>query len=172
MKMHLTPRYLSKEDLYKEFPRLYYGVDGKWFMVMTEDGRICALTLSSFPNPSSLLRLFSKHTLIEKKVKFPQTVRYLLAGTPFQHQVWKALLNIPRGVVETYQDLARRLSLPKAVRAVANAVGANPISPVVPCHRVVGTHHQMRGYHWGIPAKVALLREEGVDLSSFKGLSI
>lgn len=168
--MQINPQFLSKESFYKSYPQLHYGWTEKWFVVQTEDQKICGLALSSFPNPSSLLRLFKRHVLIENDVYVPHLPAFLLAGTPFQQRVWNALLEIPCGVVESYQDLANRLHLPKAVRAVANAVGANPISPLIPCHRVIASRGHIGGYHWGLAAKTALLREEGFDFSYLKGL--
>jgi AraC family transcriptional regulator of adaptative response/methylated-DNA-[protein]-cysteine methyltransferase len=84
-------------------------------------------------------------------------------GTPFQHQVWRALLDIPRGEVVSYQDIAHKVGRPKAVRAVGSAVGANPISPLIPCHRVVGSNGSFGGYYWGLDIKRALLQEEGAQ---------
>ena len=85
----------------------------------------------------------------------------LQAGTPFQQDVWTALLAIPRGGTTSYAELARRLGRPKAARAVGAAVGRNPISIVVPCHRVLGTGGSLTGYAGGLERKTALLRLEG-----------
>lgn len=78
-------------------------------------------------------------------------------GTPFQQRVWRALLDIPYGETVSYGDLARRLGDSKAVRAVGLANGANPISIVVPCHRVIGANGSLVGYGGGLPMKRALL---------------
>jgi len=83
------------------------------------------------------------------------------AGTAFQQRVWTALLHIPRGATESYGALARRLGQPTAVRAVGAAVGRNPWSVVVPCHRVLGQGGSLTGYAGGIDRKTALLRLEG-----------
>ena len=85
----------------------------------------------------------------------------LQAGTPFQQDVWTALLAIPRGGTTSYAELARRLGRPRAARAVGAAVGRNPVSIVVPCHRVVGTGGSLTGYAGGLERKTALLRLEG-----------
>jgi len=74
-------------------------------------------------------------------------------GTDFQKTVWKELLNIPYGMTLSYGDLSRKLGNPKAIRAVAAANGANPISILVPCHRVIGSDRKLVGYGGGIPAK-------------------
>lgn len=83
-----------------------------------------------------------------------------LGGTPFQRAVWEALRGIPCGTTVTYAELARRVGRPRAVRAVGAANGANPVSVVVPCHRVVGKDG-LRGYAGGLPRKEWLLAHEG-----------
>lgn len=85
----------------------------------------------------------------------------LAAGTAFQQEVWQALAEIPHGAVTTYAALARDLGRPMAVRAVGAAVGRNPVSVVVPCHRVLGSDGTLTGYAGGLPRKTALLRLEG-----------
>lgn len=82
-------------------------------------------------------------------------------GTPFQQSVWLALLRIPSGQSQTYGDLARQLGNPRAVRAVGAAVGRNPVSIIVPCHRVLGADGQLTGYAGGLWRKQALLKLEG-----------
>lgn len=86
----------------------------------------------------------------------------LLAGTDFQVKVWNELLKIPFGETISYGDLAQRIGMPKAVRAVANANGANPLSVFVPCHRVIGGDRSLTGYGGGIEVKRRLLELEGV----------
>jgi methylated-DNA-[protein]-cysteine S-methyltransferase len=83
-----------------------------------------------------------------------------LQGTPFQRSVWQALLGIDAGATCSYGDIARALGRPVAVRAVGSAVGRNPVSILVPCHRVLGSNGAMTGYAGGIERKVALLRLE------------
>jgi methylated-DNA-[protein]-cysteine S-methyltransferase len=78
-------------------------------------------------------------------------------GTPFQRDVWTALAGIPYGTTVTYGELARRLGVPRAVRAVAAGVGANPLLIVVPCHRVIGADGQLTGYAGGLDRKAWLL---------------
>lgn len=82
-----------------------------------------------------------------------------LGGTPFQRDVWAALREIPAGSTITYAELARRVGRPRAVRAVGTANGANPVSVVVPCHRVVGKDG-LRGYAGGLVRKAWLLAHE------------
>ncbi|RKH07118.1 methylated-DNA--[protein]-cysteine S-methyltransferase [Corallococcus carmarthensis] len=82
------------------------------------------------------------------------------AGTPFQREVWRALREIPAGTTTTYGRLAERIGRPKAIRAVGMANGANPISIVVPCHRVVGSNASLTGYAGGLERKRWLLNHE------------
>lgn len=84
-------------------------------------------------------------------------------GTPFQQKVWAALLTIPKGKTITYAALAKQVGKPKAVRAVANAVGANKMLVTIPCHRVVRSDGGLGGYSGkgGVKAKLALLKKEG-----------
>lgn len=81
----------------------------------------------------------------------------MLIGTDFEVEVWETLLKIPVGRATTYQSVAERIGRPAASRAVGAAVGKNPISFVVPCHRVVGSTGALTGYHWGVPRKRAML---------------
>jgi methylated-DNA-[protein]-cysteine S-methyltransferase len=83
-------------------------------------------------------------------------------GTPFQQSVWAALQAIPRGGTTSYAAIARQLGRPQAARAIGGAVGRNPVSIVVPCHRVLGTGGALTGYAGGLERKTALLRLEGV----------
>lgn len=83
-------------------------------------------------------------------------------GTAFQQAVWQALLAIPHGGTSTYGGLSRELGRPAAMRAVGAAVGRNPISVIVPCHRVLGADGSLTGYAGGLARKSALLRLEGV----------
>jgi methylated-DNA-[protein]-cysteine S-methyltransferase len=85
----------------------------------------------------------------------------LARGTSFQQAVWQALLAIPRGATTSYGGLCRELGQPSAMRAVGAAVGRNPISIVVPCHRVLGADGSLTGYAGGLERKRALLRLEG-----------
>jgi AraC family transcriptional regulator of adaptative response/methylated-DNA-[protein]-cysteine methyltransferase len=83
-----------------------------------------------------------------------------LIGAPFQIKVWEALVTIPSGQVTTYGDIAARIGHPAAVRAVGTAVGRNPISFLIPCHRAIRKGGGLGGYHWGLPVKRAILAWE------------
>jgi len=84
------------------------------------------------------------------------------AGTPFQHRVWQELQRIPFGTTLTYGELAQRLGMPGGARAVGHANGRNPLAIVIPCHRLIGSDGQLRGYAGGIALKQGLLQLEGV----------
>lgn len=86
----------------------------------------------------------------------------LLCGSEFQRRVWDALTEIPFGATWSYAELARSIGRPTAVRAVANANGANPVSIFVPCHRVIGSDGSLTGYGGGLDAKRFLLSTESV----------
>ena len=86
-----------------------------------------------------------------------EPLRVVLIGTDFQLRVWEALLAVPRGGATTYGAIARTIGRPKAARAVGAAVGANPISFVVPCHRAMAANGALTGYHWGLTRKRAML---------------
>jgi AraC family transcriptional regulator of adaptative response/methylated-DNA-[protein]-cysteine methyltransferase len=84
-------------------------------------------------------------------------LRVVLIGTDWEVRVWEALMQIPMGRLVTYSDIAGKVRSPAAARAVGAAVGKNPVSFVVPCHRVVGKSGELTGYHWGITRKRAML---------------
>lgn len=86
-----------------------------------------------------------------------EPLRVVLIGTDFQIRVWEQLLEIPLGRLRTYSDLASRIGAPSASRAVGAAVGRNPVSFVVPCHRAIGKSGSLTGYHWGLTRKRAML---------------
>ncbi len=92
--------------------------------------------------------------------------RLHLIGAPFQIKVWEALLRIPSGQVTTYSEIASAIGHPKAVRAVGTAVGRNPVSWLIPCHRALRKSGGLGGYHWGLPVKRALLAYEGARADS------
>lgn len=95
-----------------------------------------------------------------------QPVRVVLIGTDFEVKVWETLLRIPCGTAATYASVANQIGKPTASRAVGAAVGKNPISFVVPCHRVIGTSGALTGYHWGVPRKRAILGWEAGVISA------
>jgi AraC family transcriptional regulator, regulatory protein of adaptative response / methylated-DNA-[protein]-cysteine methyltransferase len=89
-----------------------------------------------------------------------------LIGAPFQIKVWEALLRVPSGHVTTYSEIAARIGNPTAVRAVGTAVGRNPISWLIPCHRALRRDGALGGYHWGLPVKRAMLAWESARVEA------
>ncbi len=87
----------------------------------------------------------------------------LLIGTALQIKVWEALMRIPTGHVTTYSEIAHAVGSPKAVRAVGTAIGKNPISWIIPCHRALRKSGGLGGYHWGLPVKRAMLAYEAAQ---------
>lgn len=87
-------------------------------------------------------------------------VPLLMVGTDFQKQVWQGLIDIPHGTTCSYLELSKRIGNEKAVRAVASANGANAISIMIPCHRIIGSDGSLVGYAGGLPAKKKLLQLE------------
>ena len=89
-----------------------------------------------------------------------------LIGAPFQIKVWEALLSIPSGHVTTYSEIAASIGHPRAVRAVGTAVGRNPISLLIPCHRALRKSGGLGGYHWGLPVKRSILAWESARVEA------
>ena len=99
-------------------------------------------------------------------IKDNQPIRITMIGSDFEISVWETLLKIPMGKAVAYGDIASAIGKPKAARAVGAAVGRNPISFVVPCHRALGKSGALTGYHWGLTRKKAILGWEAGKLSS------
>ena len=95
-----------------------------------------------------------------------QPLRVVLIGTDWEVRVWDALLQIPMGRASTYSDIAQKVRAPNAARAVGAAVGKNPVSFVVPCHRVIGKSGDLTGYHWGVTRKRAMLGWEAGQVAA------
>ncbi|WP_342076523.1 bifunctional helix-turn-helix domain-containing protein/methylated-DNA--[protein]-cysteine S-methyltransferase [Yoonia sp. SS1-5] len=94
-----------------------------------------------------------------------------MIGAPFQLKVWEALLSIPSGHVTTYSEIAQSIGNPKAVRAVGTAVGRNPVSWLIPCHRALRKSGALGGYHWGLPVKRAMLAWESARIDAQADMS-
>ena len=93
-----------------------------------------------------------------------KTIAWRVAGTPFQRKIWTALPKIPAGQTMSYGALAASLGVPNAMRAVGHANGSNPISVVIPCHRLIGANGSLVKYGGGLHRKQWLLRHEGVEI--------
>ncbi|MCF6273353.1 MAG: methylated-DNA--[protein]-cysteine S-methyltransferase [Rhodobacteraceae bacterium] len=103
---------------------------------------------------------------VEATVTGKGEAKLLLSGTGLQIKVWEALLSIPAGEVSTYSDIATHVGKPKAMRAVGTAVGRNPVSWLIPCHRALRKSGALGGYHWGLPVKRAMLARESAQLDA------
>lgn len=156
---------------------IYWG----WFdspfdlaLVMGTSRGICGLALAAEIGTEAALEdmvaRWPKATFIEDPMALRPEVmaafdqkgetRLHLIGAPFQIKVWEALLQIPSGHVTTYSEIAGAVGNPKAVRAVGTAVGRNPVSWLIPCHRALRKSGGLGGYHWGLPVKRAMLAWE------------
>lgn len=127
------------------------------------ENRLChALGATGFDDSSSHVIELAASRLDDYFAAKPPCfdVPVLLTGTPFQKRVWDELVHIPYGQTISYGRLARQTGRSAAVRAVANAVGANPVSVFVPCHRVIGSDNSLTGYSGGLDAKSYMLRLE------------
>ena len=148
-------------------------VDWKYRKMRTSiDKRICTALNAEFVTGDCIVLQDCKTQLTQyfegKRTLFDLPL--LFVGTDFQKQVWNALLEIPYGKSESYLDLSKRLGNEKAIRAVATANGANAISILVPCHRIIGSTGDLVGYAGGLPTKKKLLELEGVLKSNQLGL--
>ena len=112
---------------------------------------------ASYSENTALTRDMAKRIFDPQNWSPDTPLRVTLIGTDFQIRVWDTLLGIPLGRAKTYSDIAEAIDNPKAVRAVGAAVGRNPISFVVPCHRALGKSGALTGYHWGLTRKRAML---------------
>ena len=131
-------------------------------MRSTVDKRIQnGLNAKFIEQPNSLLTLVCHQ--LEQYIEGDRSyfdIPLLLVGSSFQKRVWKALLQVPYNSTSSYLDLAKKLQLPKAVRAIASANGANAIAIIIPCHRIIGSDGSMVGYGGGTPVKKRLLKLE------------
>lgn len=141
--------------------------EAKWqnyrIRMVIEDDKLCELNL--VPAGSATVSA-SKHPYVLQVMEYLQGLRdswnipLKLRGTEFQKSVWHHLLSIPYGTTISYQDLAKAIGRPTAVRAVASAVAKNPVWLICPCHRVIRSNGALGGYAGGIPLKTELLKLE------------
>ena len=139
-----------------------YGVCGLAFCDHINEEIALADMMSRWPSATySAENIFSD---LEFKSVLEQTtkINLCLIGSQLQLQVWSALLKIPAGKVTNYQTLAKHIGKPIAVRAIATAIGRNPLCWLIPCHRVLRTNGELGGYHWGLKVKMAMLRFESI----------
>lgn len=121
-----------------------------------------AVSLEDGPAPGAIKKALAAY--FDGNLARLNAIKWRVAGTPFQHNVWTALQTVPVGTTISYGAFAARLKVPKAVRAVGHANGANPISVVLPCHRLIGANGSLTGYGGGLDRKKWLLEHEGVTL--------
>lgn len=146
------------------------GLAGVWFEgqrhapSMHLDGPTSWAEAAGYPLLEEAARQL-QHYLLGQRAVFELPLD-LSSGTAFQQSVWRALLTIPRGTAKSYGALARQLGNPQAVRAVGTAVGRNPLSVIVPCHRVLGADGSLTGYAGGLDRKRALLTLENARLDA------
>ncbi|MCK1425670.1 methylated-DNA--[protein]-cysteine S-methyltransferase [Bradyrhizobium sp. 180] len=134
------------EHRMRELLRLHYGV----------------VDLSNQPAPTQMRAALSGY--FEGDLGQLSCIAWRTAGTSFQQKVWTALARIPAGTAMSYGALAAKIGMPKAIRAVGHANGSNPISVVLPCHRLIGADGSLVKYGGGLERKRWLLRHEGVEL--------
>jgi methylated-DNA-[protein]-cysteine S-methyltransferase len=134
------------EGRMKELLRLHYG----------------AVSLNAGRAPQAMRAALSAY--FDGDFAALKTIAWRVAGTPFQRKVWTALPGIPAGETMSYGALAAKLGAPNAMRAVGHANGSNPISVVIPCHRLIGANGSLVKYGGGLHRKQWLLRHEGVEV--------
>jgi AraC family transcriptional regulator, regulatory protein of adaptative response / methylated-DNA-[protein]-cysteine methyltransferase len=148
-----------------------YGMCGMAFCDPGEERASLADMTRRWPNAqyaedSAKTAPFAARIFAADKWKANEPLRVTMIGTDFEIRVWETLLKIPMGKAVTYGGLAEAIGKPKAARAVGAAVGRNPISFVVPCHRVIGKSGDLTGYHWGLTRKKAILGWEAGKLQA------
>ncbi len=148
-----------------------YGMCGMGFCDIGEEAEALADMVRRWPNAryaedSAKTAPFAARIFSREHWQRNDPVRITFIGTDFEIRVWETLLKIPMGKFTTYGDIAANIGKPKAARAIGAAVGKNPISFVVPCHRVIGKSGDLTGYHWGLTRKRAILGWEAGRLSA------
>ncbi|MFT4121137.1 methylated-DNA--[protein]-cysteine S-methyltransferase [Bradyrhizobium sp.] len=134
------------EPRMRELLRLHYG----------------AVSLDDRSAPAAVRTALSGY--FEGDLRQLRAIEWRIAGTPFQQKVWTALAKIPAGTTMSYGALAAKIEMPRAIRAVGHANGSNPISVVLPCHRLIGADGSLVKYGGGLERKRWLLRHEGVEV--------
>lgn len=135
-----------------------------WGMAKLEHSNNIIYRFEFLINPSnSVCSCPISQTIFEKLLKNPKAFQLDPEGTEFQQSVWRALQQIPYGKTVSYADIACKIGKPKSYRAVANAIGANPICIFIPCHRVIRSDGSLGGFTSGIKLKKILMRREGIS---------
>lgn len=165
-------------DEYKIVTIYYYYTKSEFgqILIASTDKGVCFLGIENENNQAfdELKKLFSKATFILKTDEFQQkaleifqikskaieSIQLHIKGTDFQLKVWESLLKIPFGQVSTYGKIAAGINGSKAFRAVGTAIGSNPVSIIIPCHRVIQSSGKLGGFLWGTDVKKKLLEWE------------
>ncbi|WP_319825558.1 bifunctional helix-turn-helix domain-containing protein/methylated-DNA--[protein]-cysteine S-methyltransferase [Thalassovita sp.] len=142
------------------------GLCGLAFAAETGTEHAMQDMLSRWPKADFVEDSMALKPLVDAVFDQKGETRLHMIGAPFQIKVWEALLRIPSGHVTTYSEIAQSIGSPKAVRAVGTAVGRNPVSWLIPCHRALRKSGELGGYHWGLPVKRALLAWESARAES------
>ena len=137
-----------------------HGLLGVWFEIQTTQPEELGQFSENDPILSKAIKQLEEYFSGDRR-EFDLPISAV--GTEFQQQVWKALTTIPYGETWSYQDLANAIGNPKAVRAVGLANGKNPVSVIVPCHRVIGKNGKLTGYAGGVERKAKLLKLEQME---------
>lgn len=172
----LCPAIISIPSYNGQQPLIYGRVQTPWkdlFIVFTTEGFICRCIFTDQPNDVVLKEqsAFLGTLLVEEDNNEAQNIiqkaltgnpasTILVRGTSFQIDVWRMLVRVPKGHVISYSQLAQWLGRPSAVRAVANAIAANPVGYIIPCHRIVHNNGSIGQFAWGSQLKAALIAYE------------
>lgn len=160
-------------------PSFCYKSPIGWIDIIAEGNRILRASFSEVA-PSSQPTFSPTLPVLARTIKlldtyfaggainFAEIPVQIAYGTEFQQQVWKAIQQIPHGEVRSYQWIADEIGRPKSARSIGNAVGANPVSILIPCHRVIRSNGALGGYGGGLDRKRHLLALEGHDAQNFK----
>ena len=160
-------------------PSFCYKSPIGWIDIIAEENCISSASFSEVA-PSSEPTFPPTHPVLARTIKlldiyfaggpidFSEISVQLAYGTEFQQHVWKAIREIPHGEVRSYQWIADRIGRPKSARSIGNAVGANPVSILIPCHRVIRSNGALGGYGGGLDRKRQLLALEGQDIEKLK----
>jgi AraC family transcriptional regulator of adaptative response/methylated-DNA-[protein]-cysteine methyltransferase len=165
----------------KKHPELlYYGIansifgecciifdnDSVFAIGFDQNGEVAPKDLfSRFPRTIFIPNQEKSEALCRKIFNNPENIQLNPIGSDFQLSVWKELQNVKSGTTSTYGDIAKHIGNPKAVRAVASAIGANPVAWLIPCHRIVKSDGSIGGFHWGSAIKKRMLDYEKKSMS-------
>ncbi len=136
------------------------GICGIGFTAETGADETYADLAARWPNATFVEDADAIRAWVEPALRMEGETHLHMIGAPFQLKVWEALLSIPSGHVTTYSEIAQAIGTPRAVRAVGTAIGRNPVSWLIPCHRALRKSGGLGGYHWGLPVKRAMLAWE------------